>query len=138
MTAFLYALLTGVIWGIVPILEKLGLVHAPPFAGLMIRSLGVLAGVVLFSWIITPWAALKVVGPRAAGLLALGGFLASFVGQMTFYRAVKMGEVSRIVPVAGIYPLVAFLLGVLLLGESLTLQKSCGVLLVLAGVLLLR
>lgn len=138
MTAFWYALLTAVIWGVVPILEKLGLAQAAPFHGLMVRSLGVLAGLVFFSWIVSPWEALKSMGWRAAGLLALGGFLASFVGQMVFYRAIKVGEVSRVVPVAGMYPLVAFLLGILLLGESLTVPKALGVLCILVGVLLLR
>jgi transporter family protein len=71
-------------------------------------------------------------------LLAGGGLLASFVGQMAFYQALKTGSLSQITPVAGAYPLVAALLGWIVLREPLTLTRVLGVLCVFAGVVLLR
>jgi len=37
MTAFLWAIITACIWGVVPIFEKTGLTRATAFAGLFYR-----------------------------------------------------------------------------------------------------
>lgn len=59
-------------------------------------------------------------------------------GQWTYYKALKYAEASRVVSIVGGFPLIAFVVAVLLLGESLTLQKLCGTILVVAGIALLR
>ncbi|MCX5681531.1 MAG: hypothetical protein NT079_04550 [Candidatus Omnitrophica bacterium] len=41
MNSFLWAILTACIWGVVPILEKLGLTNISSSIGLFYRSLGV-------------------------------------------------------------------------------------------------
>ena len=75
---------------------------------------------------------------RAFALLALGGLLASFVGQLAFYHALKAGSVSQVTPLAGAYPLVAAILGWWLLREPLSLSGVLGALLIICGVILLR
>ena len=55
-----------------------------------------------------------------------------------FYNALKTGEASKIVPIAGTYPLVSFLIGIIFLGESFTFVKAAGVMFVIAGLFLLR
>jgi len=138
MTAFLWAVLTACIWGIVPLMEKVGLGATSPTIGVMIRSLGVVVGLVLFGWLWSPWEALRTLGWRAVALLAGGGFLASFAGQLAFYRALKAGAVSQMTPVAGAYPLIAALLGWIVLREPLTVPRVLGVVCVVVGVALLR
>ncbi|MFC1805193.1 EamA family transporter, partial [Candidatus Omnitrophota bacterium] len=59
-------------------------------------------------------------------------------GQICFYHALKSAEASRIVPIAGSFPLVAFILGVLFLSETVTPLKLGGVLLVTLGIWALR
>ena len=105
MNAFWWALVTAGIWGIVPLLEKLGLGGNPPAAGVVVRSFGIVVGLVIFTWLSPPWAALKLMRWPSILLLAGSGLLASFVGQMAFYRALKHGAVSQVTPVAGAYPL---------------------------------
>jgi transporter family protein len=138
MNAFLWALLTACIWGIVPLMEKVGLGNAPPTTGVMVRSLGVMAGLLLFGWLWSPWAALRTLSGSSILLLAGGGLLASFIGQLAFYQALRTGALSQVTPVAGAYPLVASLLGWWLLRESVTLPRVVGVALIIAGVILLR
>jgi transporter family protein len=70
--------------------------------------------------------------------LGLGGVVASLLGQICFYRALKNGAVSQAVPVGASYPVLACVLGILLLGEALTLGRACGIALVVAGTFLLR
>ena len=139
MKAFYFALMTAVVWGIVPILEKMGVARIAPLAGVFIRSCGVVIGISIMA-IFNNQAvriALKA-DPRTIFLLVLGGFMASIVGQIFFYNALKIGEVSKVVPIAGIYPLVAFLLGVIFLGETFTAVKLGGVIFVVLGLFLLR
>ena len=138
MNAFLWALLTACIWGIVPLMEKVGLGGVPPAAGVMVRSAGVVAGLVVATWLWSPWAAVRVMPWTSVALLALSGLLASFVGQMAFYQALKSGALSQVTPVAGAYPLVAALLGWWVLREPLTLTRLLGVAFVVLGVVLLR
>ena len=138
MSAFWWALVTACIWGIVPLMEKIGLGTAPPAAGVVVRSMGVVVGLVVAAWLWSPWAAVRGMSWSSIVLLAAGGLLASFVGQMAFYHALRAGALSQITPVAGAYPLVAALLGWCVLREPLTLPRLFGVLLVVLGVALLR
>ena len=138
MSAFLWAVLTACIWGVVPLMEKLGLERTDPTVGVFARSLGIVLGVVLFGCWWAPWKAVFNLSVRSFVLLALGGFLASFVGQLAFYHALRAGHISQVTPVAGAYPLIAALLGWCVLREPLTATRLLGVGCVVAGTLLLR
>jgi transporter family protein len=138
MTAFFWALLTAGIWGVVPLMEKLGLANTSPTTGLIVRSVGVVIGFVVFSVVWSPWGAIRTLHWSSIVLLAGGGFLASFVGQLAFYQALKSGAISQLTPVAGAYPLVAALLGWWVLREPITLTRALGVMCVVLGVALLR
>jgi len=139
MSAFYWAVLTAFIWGLVPVLEKLGVARINPVSGVLLRSLGVILGVMVFVLVRSYYLAEALKAEwKTIAFLASGGLLASFVGQMCFYHALKSGEVSKVVPIAGAYPLVSFLTGIIFLSEAITLTKVVGVLLILAGILLLR
>ncbi len=138
MNAFLWAVLAGCVWGVVPILEKVGLNRVEPFIGLFYRSLGVVIGIVLLGAFIVKPHEIRSVDIKTALILTLSGFLASYVAQIMFYHALKFGEVSRVVPVAGAFPFIAFILGITILGESLTMIKAAGMLLIISGVYLLK
>jgi len=138
MNAYYLAILTALIWGVVPIMEKLGLKGTHPIAGLAVRSLGVCLGLICLLFFYSPWSEFAKMSVKTIVLLALSGIAASLVAQLIFYHALKIGDVSRVVPVAGTYPLIAFVLGILLLGEKLTLPKTAGVILIMIGVILLR
>lgn len=137
-TAFWWAALTALIWGVVPILEKLGLKHAEPTVGLFARSAGVAFGALIFACLWSPWKALAAVPIGSFALLALGGFLASFVGQWAFYHALKVGDISQVTPVSGAYPLVAAILAWTIFREPITITRVVGVLLIVTGALLLK
>ena len=138
MSAYKWALLTALVWGVVPVLEKTGLGKVEPLTGLFFRCCGVLLGLFLLGVVILRPQQIKSVDPSSALILVLSGFLASFVAQMAFYHGLKIGDVSRVVPVAASFPMIAFVLGVLFLGESFSILKLAGMGLVLAGVWLLK
>ena len=137
---FFWAILTALVLGMVPILEKSGISNISPASGLFIRCWGVIIGsliLILFRYR-TLRLELSSVSFSTVFLLFLGGFLASIVGQLFFYRALKLGQASRVVPLAATYPLISFLLALLFLGEKITLHKILGVFFVILGVIFLK
>ena len=139
MKAYYFALMTALVWGIVPILEKMGVSRTTPLAGVFLRSCGVIVGIFILALFNNSAlrTALKA-DPRTIAYLVLGGFMASILGQILFYNALKTGEVSKVVPIAGIYPLVSFIIGIIFLGEGVTFAKLGGVMMVIFGLFLLR
>lgn len=139
MKPVLWAILTALVWGIVPILEKTGLMRVEPLGGLFFRCLGVSLGLI-FLLIFNKNSVQHVLGNFHWSylLLILGGFLASFIGQIFFYNALKTGDASRVTPLAGAYPLVTFILALFFFGEKLTLGNSLGILLILSGIFFLK
>ena len=137
--AFLFALAAAFLWGAAPMLGKLGLVRADPTVALVLRSL-VIGGILVV------WAALggklpevvSLMGTKAGALIAAEGVLASLLGHLAYYYALKYGEASKVVPAASSFPLFALILAVILLGERPSWDKVLGVALIVGGVLLLR
>lgn len=138
MNAVIWALITAGIWGVVPLLEKAGLAKVEPLTGLFYRCLGVVAGLIVLGTAVLKPEQIKAVDIRSASLLVVGGFLASFAAQLAFYHSLKIGQMSWVVPLSGSYPLVAFILGVVFLGETVTLSKAAGMLLIVAGIWFLK
>ncbi len=71
-------------------------------------------------------------------ILAFEGVVAGTLGMLAFYRAIRQGELSRVVPIAFTTPLWGFLLGVLLFGERATPLKAGGAAAILLGIILLN
>ena len=139
MKPYYWALLAALAWGCAPILEKLGLVKTPVFVGIFYRCLGVIIGAVIlmiFKFDVFKESLAQV--PHGWLYLVLGGLLASVVGQIFFYHALKEGEASLVVPLAAAYPLISFILGIFFLGEKVTWAKVAGLFFVLLGVVLLK
>jgi transporter family protein len=141
LQAFLFALLTAVFWGVATVLDKLALAKLQPIVGVLIRSVAIsvvalaAAGATMRERVWEGWGDIDA---RTWFFIIASGMCSGLIGQWTYYKALKYAEASRIVPIVGGYPLVAFILAVLVLGESITAQKLCGAALVVAGIVLLR
>ena len=137
MNAFLWALLAAFIWGITSVIEKFVLIKVDPVPGLFYRCMGVLFGIVILGLFMLKPNQIRSVDLRSAILLLTAGFLGSFVAFIAFYNGLKVGEMSMVVPVAASFYLIAFLLGIFVMGETVTWMKVLGVTLITAGVWLL-
>jgi transporter family protein len=78
-------------------------------------------------------------GPATLLKLVLGsGLVAGAAAMICFYGALHLGPISKVKPIAfGVAPVVAVLLGWLVLGEEMTARKALAVLLIAGGVVLL-
>ena len=64
--------------------------------------------------------------------------MASLLGQLAYYYALKNSEASKVVPVSSSFPLITLALAFLFLNESITLKKILGTMLVILGIILIR
>ncbi|MBE7446889.1 MAG: EamA family transporter [Planctomycetia bacterium] len=138
METLILALLTAFIWGFVPFLEKVGLSSVEPTAAYLIRCSGVFLGVAMIIAFTPQFPSFRKMDVKSIFFLVLAGILAGVVAQLVFYKALKMGEISRIIPITSCYPLFTFLLGWIFLGEQVTMSKVIGMLLILGGIFLLK
>ena len=139
MSAYIWAILTACVWGMAPLFEKVGLAKAGPIPGVFLRSMGVVIGMICFAIfrfdVVRQAFSIK---PMNAACIIAGGILASIIGQIFFYHALKFGEASKVVPLAATYPLVAFVLGIIFFKEAVTVAKMSGIAFILLGIMLLK
>jgi transporter family protein len=136
--AFLFALLTAALWGAATVLDKLALARLQPIVGVLIRSVAISVAALAVAGATIRERVWEGIDARTWFFIIASGMCSGLIGQWTYYKALKYAEASRVVPIVGGYPLIAFILAVLVLGESLTAQKLCGAALVVAGIILLR
>jgi transporter family protein len=140
MKAFWFAVIAAVLWGSTPIIEKIALSKGiNPMFAVVLRTLGsAIAAVVLLAFLSGYKSSFTNFTWNAMVLLMIGGMLANVVGQVFFYKALQNGDVSTILPITGAYPMIAFVLGILVLGEAVTVQKIAGAVLILGGIIMLK
>jgi bacterial/archaeal transporter family protein len=136
--AYVMATLAMLFWGLAPIFGKLGLANANPLAALTIRSLVISAILLVIATATGQWKTLLQFAPREASFLALEGICAALLGQLAYYYALKFGDVSQVTPVVAAFPIVATLLAFAVFGEQITGAKILAIVLISAGIVLLR
>jgi len=135
---FLLLIVTTLLWGSTPILEKMGLTKVDPLIGVTIRSAIVTAGLFLLTFLLGKGRALMELDGKSIFLFGASGMMAGLLGMWTYYGALKIEATSKIVPIAACYPLVTALLSVLILKEGITLHRVIGTILIVSGVWLVK
>jgi transporter family protein len=135
--AILFSVIAMLAWGSAAIFDKIGMKGLTnPYTALMVRIGTAFVAVYIAGWATGNIQELRHVPKANLGALIIGGMLAAIVGQLAYFTALKHADASRIVPFTASYPVIAMLLAFALLGESLTLHKILGTLMVLGGLLL--
>ncbi|KXG76550.1 hypothetical protein AN618_15810 [Fervidicola ferrireducens] len=137
MKSFIFAFLTALCWGAAPILGKMGLTKLPPFLALSLRSFTI-SIILLAAGLLSGSFKNFQVDARSFIFIAAEGIMASLLGQLTYYYALKYSEASKVVPVSSSFPLFTLILAFLFLHENITLKKIFGTLLVILGIILIR
>jgi len=92
--------------------------------------------VVIFTWVLAfltrPQAGWQALSTRTWLFLALSG-VATGLSWLCYFHALEVGPASRVAPVDKLSVVLVILMGALVLGEKLTLAKSVGGLLIVAG-----
>jgi transporter family protein len=134
MLVILLLIVTTLLWGFTPILEKVALTKVDPLVGVTIRSALVTAGLFILTFLVGKGKALMEVDGKSFLLFGASGMMAGLLGMWTYYAALKMEATSKIVPIAASYPLVTALLSVLILREEVTLPRVVGTAFIVIGI----
>lgn len=127
-------IVTALLWGITPIIEKIGLTKVDPLIGVTIRSAIVTVGLFILTFALGKGKALMEVDGKGFLLFGASGLMAGLLGMWTYYTALRMEATSKIVPIAASYPLVTALLSILILREGVTLPRVIGTALIVVGI----
>ena len=131
-----WSLLSALFAGATAILAKVGVAGVDSNLATAIRT----SVILVFSWIVAyasaPPAALRNLTSRTWLFLALSG-LATGLSWLCYFRALQLGEASRVAPVDKLSVAFVILFAALFLGERLTLARGAGGLLIMAGAIIL-
>lgn len=132
----IYAIAGGIVWGFVPPLVKRGLVHSDVDAAVTVQQLAMVA-FLLVVWVVGYGAGgLPVPLPAVATFVILGA-IGAFFGRVFLLRAIDQIGASRAQSIKNASPLLTAVIGVTFLGESATLGTFGGVIVIVAGILLI-
>jgi bacterial/archaeal transporter family protein len=136
MTWLVWAILSAFFAAATALLAKAGVAHVDPNLATAIRTTVVL----IFAWTIAlslgTHAGLGQLGRRSWLFLIASG-LATGLSWVCYFRALSMGEASKVAPVDKLSVVFVVLLAWPLLGEMITWGKAVGALLIAAGAILL-
>lgn len=133
-SAYALLLVSVLLWGSTPIVEKLALGASDPLTGLFIRTALAAAAIAVTVAVKSGWSAVAAAGVRGLLLWGASGILASFVGMLTYFAALRRLPAGKVVPISACYPLVTAVLAVLVLGEELSARRILGTVLIVLGV----
>jgi transporter family protein len=130
-----WACLSALFAGVTAVLAKVGVRDIDSDLATAIRTTVIL----VFAWsvaLVRNSQPLSAVGPRTWLFLVLSG-LATGASWLCYFRALQLGEASKVAPVDKLSVVVAMALAVLFLGESLTWRHWVGGGLIVSGTLVL-
>jgi transporter family protein len=138
MAVILLLIITVLLWGTSPILEKVGLGKIDPLSAVTIRSLAVAVMLIVFVLATGRSKEILEADAKTIAIFTLSGLMAGLLGMWTYFGALKLWPASKVVPIAATYPLVTALLSVIILREGVTIFRLLGIILIIAGIWLVK
>ena len=133
-----FLILTALLWGITPVLEKIGLGKTDPITGVAIRSVAVTVALIFYLIFTGKISQVFRVDAKTVAIFSATGIMAGLLGMITYFIALKKGATSEIVPIAAAYPLVTVVLSILILGEHVTALRFAGTFFIIFGIWLVQ
>ena len=128
----LYAILSAVFASLTSILAKIGIQNVNSNLATAVRTVVVL----LLAWgivfITGAQSGIKEITTKSWVFLGLSG-LATGLSWLCYYKAIQMGEVSKVVPIDKLSIVISMVLAFVVLKEQLSLKSIIGGVLITAG-----
>jgi transporter family protein len=133
---FFWALLSAVFAAATAIFAKVGLQGVDSDLATLIRTLVIMALLAAFVFFTGKWTNPLALSGKTWTFLVLSG-VATGASWVCYFRALKIGEASKVAPVDKLSLLLVAVFAVIFLGERPSLREWTGILMVGAGVLVL-
>ena len=136
MSSTILALIGMCCWGIAPVFAKLGLRNIDPLTGLCVRTM--LASILVSGWVVVVNRAqhFTVVPLKAIILITVEAILATVVGDLAYYAAMRKGACAETSVILSASPAVTIALSILLLSERPSPISLVGAALITVGLIL--
>ena len=132
----LYALLSAVFAALTSILAKIGIEGVNSNLATAIRTVVVVVMAWGMVFLTNAQGGIAQIGRKSWLFLILSG-LATGASWLCYYRALQLGEVSKVVPIDKLSVVITLVLGFVLLHEQVSLKSLIGCILIGAGTLVM-
>lgn len=129
---FLFAILSAVFAALTSILAKIGIDGVNSHLATAIRTCVVLVMAWGMVFLTGAQNGIAAIGKRSWAFLILSG-LATGASWLCYYKALQIGDVSKVVPVDKMSVVITLILAFVLLNEKFTVKSLIGVILMTAG-----
>jgi transporter family protein len=133
---FIWALLSAAFAALTAIFAKLGIQGVDSDLATLIRTAVIIVVLSAFVWLTGKWSDPLALSPRTWGFLVLSG-LATGASWVCYFRALKVGEASKVAPVDKLSLVLVAVFAFVFLGERPNAREWAGIALVALGVLVL-
>lgn len=132
----MWSLLSALFAAATAILAKIGVAHVDPNLATAVRTTVVLAMAWAIALGLGSHRGLATLDRRSVGFLAASG-VATGLSWLCYFRALSLGPASRVAPIDKLSVVFVILLAWPLLGETLSVGKAVGGVLIAAGAIVL-
>lgn len=133
---FIFALLSAVFAALTSILAKVGIENVPSNLATAIRTVVV----VIMAWgmvfLTNEQSGLAQIGRKSWLFLILSG-LATGASWLCYYKAIQIGDVSKVVPIDKLSVVITLILAFVFLHEQFTAKSLIGCILITAGTMVM-
>ena len=130
------AILSAVFAALTSILAKVGIEGVPSNLGTAIRTVVVVLMAWVMVFITNEQGAISSITPKSWIFLILSG-LATGISWLCYYKAIQIGEGSKVVPIDKMSVVLTLLLAFIFLHEQFTVKSAIGTVLITAGTLIM-
>ena len=132
----LFALASAFFAALTAIFGKLGVEGINSNMATLIRTVVIFFVIVALVCFRHEWQKLSSISNHAWLFLVLSG-IATGLSWLCYYRALQLGEVSKVAPIDKLSVVFAIILGIVVLGEKLTWVNGLGGLLIFSGAMII-
>lgn len=132
----LFAVLSAVFAALTSILAKIGIENVDSNLATAVRTVVVVAMSWLMVFITNAQSGLTNISKKSWIFLILSG-LATGVSWLCYYKAIQMGEVSKVVPIDKMSVVITLILAVVFLHEDFNAKSIIGAVLITVGTLVM-
>jgi transporter family protein len=131
-----FAVIGMICWGLAPVFGKLGLNGVNPVTALSLRTL--MASGLVLGWVLSTktYTDFTNVPPLFWLFIAIEAILATLVGDLAYFVALKYGNVNTVSLIMSCAPIVTLAANYVILGEIITFRLFLGALFITIGLAL--
>ena len=133
---FVFALLSAVFAALTSILAKVGIDGVNSNLATAIRTMVVVVMAWLMVFVTNAQSGIKQIGKKSWIFLILSG-LATGASWLCYYKALQVGQASKVVPVDKLSVVITLILAFVFLHEEFTVKSIIGCVLIAAGTLVM-